>query len=61
MTSVGLPSLSILPIGRRKLDVGLSATPIAEAMLAITLMDHVMRQRAQNIGVKSSTPSVPAN
>jgi chorismate synthase len=28
--------------------VGIRATPIAEAMMALVLMDHLMRQRAQN-------------
>ncbi|CAC9460959.1 Chorismate synthase (EC [uncultured Gammaproteobacteria bacterium] len=51
----------VITKGRHDPCVGIRATPIAEAMLAITLMDHVMRQRAQNIGVKSSTPSVPAS
>jgi chorismate synthase len=41
--------------------VGIRATPIAEAMLAITLMDPMMRHRAQNTGVKSSTTIVPAS
>ncbi|MEJ2529965.1 MAG: chorismate synthase, partial [Gammaproteobacteria bacterium] len=36
------------------------ATPIAEAMLAITLMDHLLRQRAQNLDVRSETPVIPA-
>jgi chorismate synthase len=40
--------------------VGLRATPIAEAMLAIVLMDHYLRQRAQNADVKSSTPDITA-
>jgi len=51
----------VITKGRHDPCVGIRATPIAEAMLAITLMDHVMRQRAQNTGVKSSTPAVPAS
>lgn len=47
--------------GRHDPCVGIRATPISEAMLAITLMDHVMRQRAQNAGVKSSTPCLFAS
>jgi chorismate synthase len=39
--------------------VGLRATPIAEAMLAIVLMDHYLRQRAQNADVRSTTPVIP--
>jgi chorismate synthase len=46
--------------GRHDPCVGLRATPIAEAMLAIVLMDHLLRQRAQNLGIESGTPVVPA-
>ncbi len=46
--------------GRHDPCVGIRATPIAEAMLALTLMDHVLRHRAQNADVSSVTPSVPA-
>ncbi len=46
--------------GRHDPCVGIRATPIAEAMLAIVLMDHVLRHRAQNIDVKSLTPVIPA-
>ena len=38
----------IATTGRHDPCVGIRATPIAEAMLAIVLMDHVLRQRAQN-------------
>jgi len=37
--------------GRHDPCVGLRATPIAEAMIAIVLMDHYLRHRAQNIDV----------
>jgi chorismate synthase len=47
--------------GRHDPCVGLRATPIAEAMLAIVLMDHWLRHRAQNEGVQSATPVVPAS
>jgi len=47
--------------GRHDPCVGIRATPIAEAMLAITLMDHALRHRAQNADVVSETPSVPAS
>jgi len=50
----------VITKGRHDPCVGIRATPIAEAMLAMTIMDHVMRHRAQNTGVKSSTPVVPA-
>jgi len=46
--------------GRHDPCVGIRATPIAEAMLAIVLMDHTLRHRAQNSGVKSITPVIPA-
>ena len=39
--------------GRHDPCVGLRAAPIAEAMVAITLMDHFLRNRAQNADVKS--------
>ena len=41
----------IVTKGRHDPCVGLRATPIAEAMLAITLMDHYLRHRAQNTDV----------
>jgi chorismate synthase len=41
--------------------VGIRATPIAEAMLAIVLMDHALRHRAQNLDVKSPTPVIPGS
>ena len=47
--------------GRHDPCVGIRATPIAEAMLAIVLMDHLLRHRAQNLGVVSPTPVVPAS
>lgn len=43
--------------GRHDPCVGLRAVPIAEAMLAITLMDHLLRHRAQNAGVALTTPA----
>ena len=47
--------------GRHDPCVGIRATPIAEAMLALVLMDHVLRHRGQNADVKSVTPVIPAN
>jgi len=52
--------VEIVTTGRHDPCVGLRATPIAEAMLAIVLMDHYLRHRAQNADVKSATPVVPA-
>lgn len=51
--------VEIVTTGRHDPCVGIRATPIAEAMLAIVLMDHVLRQRAQNMDVTSQTPVVP--
>ncbi len=44
--------------GRHDPCVGIRATPIAEAMLALTLIDHVLRHRAQNADVVCSTPQI---
>jgi chorismate synthase len=46
--------------GRHDPCVGIRATPIAEAMLALVLMDHLLRQRAQNAGVVPPTAPIPA-
>lgn len=40
--------IDIITTGRHDPCVGLRATPIAEAMMAIVLMDHVLRHRGQN-------------
>jgi chorismate synthase len=48
----------IVTTGRHDPCVGLRATPIAEAMLALTLMDHYLRHRAQNADVKSAVPAL---
>jgi chorismate synthase len=49
--------IEVVTKGRHDPCVGIRATPIAEAMLAIVLMDHLLRQRAQNFDVViSSTP-----
>jgi len=53
-------SIEVVTHGRHDPCVGIRATPIAEAMLALVVMDHLMRHRAQNNGVKSATPIVPA-
>ncbi|MBU2881593.1 chorismate synthase [Psychrosphaera sp. B3R10] len=47
--------------GRHDPCVGIRAVPIAEAMLAITLMDHFLRNRAQNADVVVTTPVIPAS
>ena len=46
--------------GRHDPCVGIRATPIAEAMVALTLVDHYLRNRAQNSDVVSTTPIVPS-
>jgi len=46
--------------GRHDPCVGIRATPIAEAMLAIVLMDHALRHRAQNADVVTPTPKIAA-
>jgi chorismate synthase len=48
--------VEVVTTGRHDPCVGIRAVPIAEAMLAITLMDHLLRHRAQNQGVTSTTP-----
>jgi chorismate synthase len=50
----------IVTTGRHDPCVGIRATPIAEAMLAIVLMDHLLRHRGQNAGMESGTPEIPA-
>ena len=42
--------------GRHDPCVGIRATPIAEAMLALVLIDHALRHRAQNADVVTATP-----
>jgi chorismate synthase len=46
--------------GRHDPCVGIRATPIAEAMLALVLIDHALRHRAQNADVRGGTPRVAA-
>lgn len=51
----------IITTGRHDPCVGIRATPIAEAMLALVLMDHLLRHRGQNSGIKQITPIIPAS
>jgi chorismate synthase len=53
-------AIEVVTHGRHDPCVGIRATPIAEAMLALVLMDHLLRQRAQNFGVQVKTPVVPS-
>lgn len=48
----------IVTKGRHDPCVGLRATPIAEAMVALVIMDHYLRHRAQNADVRSQTPEI---
>lgn len=52
--------IEVVTKGRHDPCVGIRATPIAEAMLAIVLMDHMLRHRAQNMDVVTDTPIIPA-
>ena len=54
-------AIEVVTTGRHDPCVGIRATPIAEAMLAITLMDHLFRHRAQNMHVSSGLPPIPAS
>ena len=50
--------VEVVTKGRHDPCVGVRATPIAEAMMAIVLMDHLLRHRAQNSEVSVSTPVI---
>ena len=52
-------AVEVITTGRHDPCVGIRATPIAEAMLAIVLMDHALRHRAQNADVVRTTPVIP--
>lgn len=51
-------STDVITKGRHDPCVGIRAVPIVEAMLAIVLLDHALRQRAQNADVSPETPVV---
>jgi chorismate synthase len=53
-------AMEMVTHGRHDPCVGIRATPIAEAMLAIVLMDHLLRHRGQNADVVCDTPAIPA-
>ncbi|MDD5390678.1 MAG: chorismate synthase [Gallionellaceae bacterium] len=53
--------IEVVTQGRHDPCVGIRATPIAEAMLAIVLMDHALRQRAQNADVVCATRAIPGH
>ncbi|WP_027961899.1 chorismate synthase [Halomonas halodenitrificans] len=48
--------VEVITKGRHDPCVGIRATPIAEAMMALTLMDHLLRHRGQNADVSVETP-----
>ncbi|RNF50003.1 chorismate synthase [Marinomonas hwangdonensis] len=50
--------IEVITKGRHDPCVGIRATPIAEAMLALTIMDHLLRHRAQNADVVCPTPII---
>jgi chorismate synthase len=51
----------VITKGRHDPCVGIRATPIAEAMLALVVMDHVLRHRAQNADVQAPVPPIAAS
>jgi chorismate synthase len=53
--------VEVVTEGRHDPCVGIRATPIVEAMLALVLIDHLLRHRAQNLEVKTATPNIPAS
>jgi chorismate synthase len=58
--SEGRP-VTVVTTGRHDPCVGLRATPIAEAMMALVLMDHLLRHRAQNGDVAPGGPRIPSS
>ena len=52
--------VEVVTQGRHDPCVGIRATPIAEAMLALVLMDHALRHRGQNLDVRTDTPMIAA-
>ena len=51
--------VEVVTKGRHDPCVGIRATPIAEAMVALVLMDHALRHRAQNLDARVATPVIP--
>jgi chorismate synthase len=52
-------AIEVATQGRHDPCVGIRATPIAESMLALVLMDHALRHRAQCGDVVCETPRIP--
>lgn len=53
--------VEVVTTGRHDPCVGIRATPIAEAMLALVILDHALRQRGQNADVALSVPVIPGS
>ena len=53
-------AVDVVTTGRHDPCVGIRATPIVEAMLALTLIDHALRHRAQCGDVGAVPPQIPA-
>ncbi|MBX2808660.1 MAG: chorismate synthase [Cellvibrionaceae bacterium] len=53
-------AIDVVTKGRHDPCVGIRATPIAEAMVALVLMDHLLRHRGQNAGVDQRLATIPA-
>jgi chorismate synthase len=53
-------AVTVATHGRHDPCVGIRATPIAEAMLALVLIDHALIHRAQNGDVRHATPPIPS-
>ncbi|HTN48811.1 MAG TPA: chorismate synthase [Burkholderiaceae bacterium] len=60
ITRAGEPTI-VQTQGRHDPCVGIRATPIAEAMLALVLMDHALLQRAQNANVHHAIAPIAAS
>jgi chorismate synthase len=58
ITRTGEPTV-VETLGRHDPCVGIRATPIAEALLALVVMDHVLRHRAQCGDVALPVPPIP--
>lgn len=53
--------VEVITTGRHDPCVGIRATPIAEAMMALVILDHALRNRGQNGHVQSGVPIIPGS
>jgi chorismate synthase len=53
--------VEVVTTGRHDPCVGIRAVPIAEAKLALVLMDHLLRHRGQNAGVQPPMAPIPGS